>query len=94
MPVLVKPEARFALIPSDALPALAMTRTFKIGNHVSWNSEAGRVRGRIVRVHTKDVNYKGYVHHASADDPQYEIESDKTGHIALHKGRALRHLRS
>jgi hypothetical protein len=71
-----------------------MTRTFKIGNHVSWNSEAGRVRGRIVRVHTKDVNYKGYVHHASADDPQYEIESDKTGHIALHKGRALRHLRS
>jgi len=71
-----------------------MTKTFKIGNHVSWNSEAGRVRGRIVRVHTKDVNYKGYVHHASADDPQYEIESDKTGHIALHKGRALRHLRS
>jgi hypothetical protein len=71
-----------------------MTRTFEIGNHVSWNSEAGRVRGRIVRVHTKDVNYKGYVHHASADDPQYEIKSDKTGHIALHKGRALRHLRS
>ena len=69
-----------------------MTKTFKIGNHVSWNSEAGRVRGRIVRVHTKDVNYKGYVHHASADDPQYEIKSDKTGHIALHKGRALRHL--
>jgi len=71
-----------------------MTKTFKIGNHVSWNSEAGRIRGRIVRVHTKDVNYKGYVHHASADDPQYEIKSDKTGHIALHKGRALRHLRS
>ena len=69
-----------------------MTKTFKIGNHVS--SEAGRIRGRIVRVHTKDVSYKGYVHHASADDPQYEIESDKTGHIALHKGRALRHLRS
>ena len=71
-----------------------MTKTFKIGNHVSWNSEAGRVRGRIVRVHTKDVNYKGYVHHASADDPQYEIKSDKTDHIALHKGSALRLLRN
>ena len=35
---------------------------FKIGDHVSWNSEAGRARGRIVRVHTRDVNYKGYVH--------------------------------
>ena len=61
-----------------------MTKTFKIGNHVSWNSEAGRVRGRIVRVHRNDVNYKGYVHHASPDEPQYEIKSDKTDHIALH----------
>ena len=69
-----------------------MVKTFKIGDHVSWNSEAGRVRGRIVRVHTKDVTYKDYVHHASPDEPQYEIKSDKTAHIALHKGRALRHL--
>jgi hypothetical protein len=69
-----------------------MAKRYKIGDHVSWNSEAGRVRGRIVRVHTKDVNYKGYVHHASAEDPQYEIRSDKTDHIALHKGRALRRL--
>jgi len=69
-----------------------MTRTFNVGDHVSWNSEAGRVRGRILRVHSKDVDYKGYVHHASAEDPQYEIKSDKTEHVALHKGRALRHL--
>jgi Hypervirulence associated proteins TUDOR domain len=69
-----------------------MSQTFKRGDHVSWNSEAGRVRGRIVRVHTKDVNYKGYIHHASEDEPQYEIKSDKTDHVALHKGRALRHL--
>jgi hypothetical protein len=67
-----------------------MTKTFKVGDHVSWNSEAGRVRGRIVRVHKRDVDYKGYVHHASRDDPQYEIKSDKTDHFALHKGRALR----
>jgi hypothetical protein len=59
---------------------------------VSWSSEAGRVRGKIIRVHTKDVNYKGYIHHASKDEPQYEIKSEKTAHIALHKGRALRHL--
>lgn len=71
-----------------------MANKFSVGDRVSWNSEAGRVRGRIVRVHTKDVNYKGYIHHASADDPQYEIESEKTDHRALHKGRALRRLRS
>ncbi|MCC6391049.1 MAG: DUF2945 domain-containing protein [Bryobacterales bacterium] len=69
-----------------------MGTTFKVGDHVSWNSEAGRVSGRIVRVHTSDVNYKGYTHHASEEDPQYEIKSDKTDHIALHKGRALRHI--
>ena len=67
-----------------------MPKTFKRGDHVSWNSEAGRVRGTILRVHRKDVNYKGYVHHASAEDPQYEIKSEKTDHVALHKGRALR----
>jgi hypothetical protein len=63
---------------------------FKVGDHVAWNSEAGRVSGRIARIHTKDVSYKGYMHHASLGDPQYEIKSDKTDHVALHKGRALR----
>ena len=75
-----------------SLGRCVMAKTFRVGNHVSWNSEAGRVRGRIVRVHTKDVTYKGYVHHASPEDPQYEIKSDKTDHVALHKGRALRRL--
>jgi len=70
-----------------------MVKNFKVGDYVSWNSEAGRVSGRIIRVHTKNINYKGYTHHASTDDPQYEIKSDKTEHIAVHKGRALRHLR-
>jgi hypothetical protein len=69
-----------------------MARTFKVGDHVSWNSEAGRVRGRIVKVHRKDIVYKGYSHHASEADPQYEIKSDKTEHVALHKGPALTRL--
>ena len=69
-----------------------MPGRFKVGDHVTWNSEAGRASGRIIKVHTKDVDYKGYTHHASADDPQYEIKSDKTDHIAIHKGRALRKL--
>ena len=37
-----------------------MARRFKIGDHVTWNSEAGHVSGRIVEVYTSDVNYKGY----------------------------------
>ena len=70
-----------------------MTRKFKVGDRVSWNSEAGRVSGRIIKVHTRDVNYKGYIHHASKDAPQYAIKSDKTDHVALHKGIALKRRR-
>jgi Hypervirulence associated proteins TUDOR domain len=67
-----------------------MTERFKVGDHVIWNSEAGYVSGTIIRVHTKDVDYKGHTRHASHDAPQYEIKSDKTDHIAMHKGTALK----
>lgn len=62
---------------------------FKVGDKVSWNSEAGRVSGTIIKIHTKDFLYKGYTHHATKEEPQYEIKSDKTDHIAAHKGSAL-----
>ncbi len=67
-----------------------MTSKFKVGDHVRWNSEAGWVSGKIIKVHTRNFNYKGYTRHCSEDDPQYEIESDKTDHIAAHKGSALK----
>lgn len=67
-----------------------MSDRFSVGDHVSWNSEAGRVSGRIIEVHTADFDYKGHTHRASKDDPQYEIKSDKSDHVAAHKGQALR----
>jgi hypothetical protein len=60
-----------------------------VGDHVSWNSEAGQVTGKIVKVHHEDFTYKGHRHRASKGDPQYEIKSDKTDHVAAHKGGAL-----
>jgi Hypervirulence associated proteins TUDOR domain len=70
-----------------------MAKKFKIGNHVTWNSEAGNVSGTIIKIHTKDFKYKGYTHHPTEDDPQYEIKSDKTDHIAAHKGAALKKIK-
>jgi Hypervirulence associated proteins TUDOR domain len=67
-----------------------MVKKFKLNDYVTWNSEAGRASGRVIKIHTKNVNYKGYTHHATEDDPQYEIKSDKTDHIALHMGAALK----
>jgi len=64
-------------------------RRFKVGDHVSWNSEAGHVSGTITKVITSEVEFKGYKVHASKDEPQYEIKSDKTDHIAMHKSTAL-----
>ena len=66
-----------------------MSHDFKVGDHVRWNSEAGHVSGTVTKIHTKDFEYKGHPRRASADDPQYEIKSDKTDHIAAHKGSAL-----
>lgn len=68
-----------------------MPKRFKVGDHVSWNSEAGRVSGTIIAVHTRDFDYKGHTHRATRADPQYEIKSDQTDHIAAHKGGVLSH---
>jgi len=70
-----------------------MPERFKIGDRVAWNSEAGRVTGTVIRVHTLAFDYKGHTHHATAKSPQYEIKSSKTDHIAAHKGSALTKLR-
>ena len=71
-----------------------MPGPFKIGDHVSWNSEAGRVSGIIRRKISAPMEFKGYTVHASREEPQYLIASDTTDHLAMHKGSALRKLRS
>jgi DUF2945 family protein len=77
---------------SAASDPATVPNSFKIHDRVSWNSEAGRVSGTITRVHIRKFQVNGYTHHASPDDPQYEIESSKTDHIAFHKGAALTRL--
>jgi hypothetical protein len=67
-----------------------MKRQFKVGDHVSWNSEAGRVRGTIKKKVTSPMRFKNYVVRASKKEPQYLIKSDKTDHLAMHKGTALK----
>jgi hypothetical protein len=69
-----------------------MVGNFEVGDHVSWNSDAGRVSGTTVRIHTRDSRSTP-THRASAEAPRYEIQSNKTEHIAFHKGSALPRLR-
>lgn len=69
-----------------------MARRFQVGDHVRCNSEAGEVsefHRTFIAIHTSDFAYQGYTHHASAADPQDEIKSDRSDHIAAHMGTAL-----
>jgi len=43
----------------------------------------------VMKKITSDRKLKGYIRHASKESPQYVIQSDKTDHIAIHKGTAL-----
>ena len=63
---------------------------FKVGDYVEWNSEAGRVQGTIKKKIISEIEFKGYTVHASKEEPQYLIKSNKTEHLAMHKGSALK----
>ena len=71
-----------------------MEHEFKVGDQVEWNSEAGRVRGTIKKIVTSPITFKGYTVHATKEEPQYLIKSDKTDHLAMHKGSALKKINS
>lgn len=66
-----------------------MAQAFKKGDHVRWNSDVGQIVGVVTRVHTQDVEFMGRHRPASKEEPQYEVKSDKTGHVAMHKEGAL-----
>ena len=71
-----------------------MNEHFIVGDHVGWNSEAGRVRGTIKKKIISAITFKGYTVRASKEEPQYLIKSDTTDHMAMHKGSVLKKLKS
>jgi len=71
-----------------------MTKDFKLGDHVGWNSGAGHVRGTIKKKISSVITFKGYTIRASKEAPQYLIKSDTTDRLAMHKGSALKKLKS
>lgn len=63
---------------------------FKKGDMVKWDSSNGHTHGKITAVHKKDFTFMDKQRRASADEPQYEVMSEKTGKSAVHKGSALK----
>ena len=59
------------------------------GDHVTWNSHGSKAEGTVTGKITKETEAGGRKVKASPDDPQYEVESDKSGNTAVHKPSAL-----
>jgi len=66
-----------------------MTTTFRKGDKVQWHSAQGTITGTVKKKLTAPVDIKGHHVAASTQEPQYLVESDKTGAEAAHKPEAL-----
>lgn len=69
-----------------------MTKSVKVGDKVSWDSSGGHSTGKVIKKLTSPTAIKGHKVAASADNPEYLVESDKSGKQAAHKAEALKPL--
>lgn len=67
-----------------------MADELKKGDHVSWKSHGGTAEGTVEKKITEDTEEAGRTVRASTDDPQYLVESEKSGGKAVHKPGALK----
>ncbi len=67
-----------------------MAEQFKKGDRVEWNTSQGKTTGKVVKKLTSPTDIKEHHIAASEDNPEYLVESDKTGKQAAHKPDALK----
>jgi hypothetical protein len=67
----------------------AVTKEFKKGEAVSWNTSQGKTEGKVVRKQTSPTKIKSHEVEASKDDPQYIVQSTKSGNKAAHHPEQL-----
>ncbi|MDM9380327.1 DUF2945 domain-containing protein [Chlorogloeopsis sp. ULAP01] len=66
-----------------------MTEELKKGDRVSWHTSQGETTGEVKKKLTSPTNIKRHHVAASEDNPEYLVESDKSGKQAVHKPDAL-----
>lgn len=67
-----------------------MTDELKKGDRVEWKSSQGKIKGTVKKKLTEPMDIKGHHVAASKDNPEYLVESDKTGKEAAHKPESLK----
>jgi Hypervirulence associated proteins TUDOR domain len=69
---------------------MADDKNLKQGDRVEWETSQGKTTGKVKRRVTDPIKIKGHKVKASKDDPQYVVESEKSGNEAAHKPGALK----
>lgn len=67
-----------------------MADEFKKGDKVEWKTAQGKTTGEVKKKLTSPTEIKGHHVAASKENPEYLVESDKTGKQAAHKPDALK----
>lgn len=67
-----------------------MSDELKKGDEVTWKTHGTTTQGEVKKKITSDTEAAGRKVRASKDDPQYLVESDKSGKDAVHKPSALK----
>jgi hypothetical protein len=67
-----------------------VTEEFKKGDKVEWKTSQGMTSGKVVKKLSSPTDIKGHHVAASVDNPEYLVESDKTGKQAAHKPDTLK----
>lgn len=67
-----------------------MAEELSTGDKVEWETAQGTTHGTVKKKLTEQTKIKGHKVAASEDNPEYLVESAKTGKQAAHKPGALK----
>ena len=70
-----------------------MTQKLKSGDKVEWETSQGKTSGTVKKKLTAPMKIKGHRVAASDDNPEYLIESEKSGAQSAHKPETLKKIK-
>lgn len=87
-----KPPARARRAPAKSTSGSKTKNksdALRPGQKVSWKSSGATIRGTVKRQLTGPMKIKSHQVKATPENPEYLVQSDKTGALAAHKPEAL-----
>ncbi len=67
-----------------------MGKKLNVGDEVEWQTSQGKTSGVVKKKLTSKRKIKSHVVAASKENPEYLVQSKKSGALAAHKPGALR----